>query len=526
MCTPGFKDYQESFENNHIDNKIWESVSKQKEITLLIGAGVTSCLVGSWDELLNELAVLRGVSDKRAFKPQVLRDYLTCNCDGCFFPKDMNVLEKGEYLRYSPTDQRIFAQKEQMGQWREKVFAGRVLFTVNRLIYRHLCDGAGVHVVDSGNILNYKRDFLNWCHNDAETPFNIKRRTLCKNRDVENELEKFSIEEIIDNLNGWYGISLDRTLLTDLIEAGTDITDQVYSMFLSLFDGLTNNTFRKQIKNTLNHKDLKGKSTEEKTKLFLVKIAAHLLWRPNYETLETLLTLCIFGKVARVITYNFDTIFDRLLNDPDVQNLLIEKYKPSLRKEPKRPRVSVYGITQDEPYKMKGFDHSAHSSALPIIHVHGIVDGEIPEPETIIFSETSYLTYQQFLLNPGGMKLAEACRKGSLLCVGFSGVDPNFRSIVRQIIHQKNAPVFSNDRENKVFITRSLEEVFKNYRINEDMSASDYEVAFLCANTYLDMLQHYYQHEVEVDVLWAKDFDRLSEHLKDTFGIKSKDAAS
>ena len=298
-------------------------------------------------------------------------------------------------------------------------------------------------------------------------------------------------------------------------------------MFSTLFGGLTNNTFKKQIKSTLNHKDLIGKSAEDKTKLFLVKIAAYLLWRPDYETLETLLTMCVFGKVARVITYNYDTIFDRLLNDPDVQDILIKKHiSLSEPKSPSKLRVSVYGITQDAPYKLEGFESSDSTDALPIIHVHGIVDEEIPEPETIIFSETSYLSYQQFLLNPGGIKLAEACRKGSLLCVGFSGVDPNFRSVVRQIVNQKNAPVFSDNRDNKVYITRSLKGIKKAYHISAGMPSSDYEVAFLCANTYLDMLQHYYQHEVEVDMLWAKDFGELSERLRNTFGIKIKDITS
>ena len=59
----------------------------------------------------------------------------------------------------------------------------------------------------------------------------------------------------------------------------------------------------------------------------------------------------------------------------------------------------------------------------------------------------------------------------------------------------------------------------RNYHISKDMSASDYEVAFLCANTYLDMLQHYYKHEVEVDMIWEKDFSELSNHLKKAFSI-------
>lgn len=519
MSSMKYNDYIREYEEKHIDEEKWNSVKEQSEITLLIGAGVTSCLVGSWDELLNELAVLRGVSGITGLKPQELRDYLTSNCNGCFFPADMNVLEKGEYLRYSPTDCCTYVQKDKIDQWREKVFAKRVLFTVNRLIYRHLCDGARTHVVDDSNILNYKKDFMNWCRNEVETPFHLRRRILCNNKNIEEELKKFSTKEIIDNLNSWYGIFIDKTVLQTLINSGADISDSVYTMFSNIFKGHRDNTFRKQIGIILKNKDLEGKSPDEKIRLLLVKVAAYLLWRPGYETLETLLTMCIYRKVTRVITYNFDTIFDRLLNDSEVQDILKQRHKTKKKTKYPKLRVSVYGITHDDPYELKGFETSKKFNSLPIVHVHGIVDEEISDPETIIFSETSYLSYQQFLLNPGGMKLAEACRRGSLLCVGFSGVDTNFRSIIRQITHQVNAPVFSNDRKNKVYLTRSLEEVNRYYHINENMPKSAYQVAFQCANTFLDMLKHYYQQEVEVDVLLAKDFTDLSDHLKTTFEI-------
>lgn len=65
--------------------------------------------------------------------------------------------------------------------------------------------------------------------------------------------------------------------------------------------------------------------------------------------------------------------------------------------------------------------------------------------------------YQSNHFNLGSMKIASAWYSGSLLCVGFSGSDANFRSILREFIHMKGSITSLEDEEmHDVYITRGL----------------------------------------------------------------------
>jgi hypothetical protein len=117
------------------------------------------------------------------------------------------------------------------------------------------------------------------------------------------------------------------------------------------------------------------------------------------------------------------------------------------------------------------------------------------------------------------MQIADAYYKGSLLCVGFSGVDPNFRSVIRQMNLLKNAPVFDDGKKHEILLTRSLKEIRRYYGINEEMEADDYGPAFLCACTYLEMLRQYYKNATKVKLLWSSDYEDMNDKLKKMFGL-------
>lgn len=495
--------------NRRFTNDNWSKLMTSKGITLLMGAGVSSCLVGNWNELLNELAILRVASESEGVSIPQVSDYLDKYCHSMFLPEDTSALEKGEYLRYCITDRIMFDSKEKSGKWREIVFAGRVAIAVRRLIKRHLCDGAGKETES-----DYKTDFLNWCNNAETEPFSFGRRELSHSDKTEIALEKFSSDEIAKKLNSHYGIRIDTVKLKSVIEYGTEKVDEIYRMFDPGYSSRSCGDCRKRIKAILKHKNMSGKTKDERINIFLRKIAAYLLWRPSYETLETMLSMCINRKVSNVITYNFDTIFERLLIDERVQRALYNSVNPF-----EYLHVRVYGIKTNEPLDLIGCGKEEHSEVLCVHHVHGIVDDEMEKPEPIIFSETSYLSYQQLSLNIGSMQIADAYYKGSLLCVGFSGVDPNFRSVIRQMNLLKNAPVFDDGKKHEILLTRSLKEIRRYYGINEEMEADDYGPAFLCACTYLEMLRQYYKNATKVKLLWSSDYEDMNDKLKKMFGL-------
>ena len=504
-----YKEYEDELKNTFSGDTDWGKLDDTKDITLLLGAGVTSCLVGNWNELLNELAILRVASESKDISLQKVSDYLDKCCNSMFLPEDTSALEKGEYLRYCITDNLLFDSKEENGKWREIVFAGRVAVAVWRLMKRHLCDGAGKETES-----DYKTDFLKWCSNTETEPFSFGRRELSESDKIESALDKLPSEEIAKKLNTHYGISIDTLKLSSIIDSGTEKVDEIFNMFDLHYSSQSREECRKKIKAILKHRDMSGKTKDERTKIFLKKIASYLLWRPSYETLETMLSMCINRKISNVITYNFDTIFDRLLSDEEVQKTLYKLTDPFTYLH-----VKVYGIKTNEPLELIGCGKENHTEVICVHHVHGIVDEEMEKPEPVIFSETSYLSYQQLALNIGSMQIADAYYRGSLLCVGFSGVDPNFRSVIRQMNHLKNAPVFDDGKEHEIFLTRGLKEITKYYGIKDEMEEDDYEPAFLCARTYLEMLKYYYMKEIKVNILWSAKYEDMNARLRAVFSL-------
>ena len=92
----------------------WDDIAESMEdqhFTLLIGAGVTGNIVGQWNELLNEVAIQRVLSDNESMPSlnvDKLRTFIeTCeDMHGSFLPAETDVLEKldcltADYAKYS-----------------------------------------------------------------------------------------------------------------------------------------------------------------------------------------------------------------------------------------------------------------------------------------------------------------------------------------------------------------------------------------------------------------------------------------
>ena len=178
-------DYEEML-NGYLDEKAaewtklankvkeWADLHEDK-LALCIGAGVTQAFVGTWDELLNEIAVLR-VSDtlSEIYKKTdceadldlkgletYIKNHFSGKCDGkkcrhkdsnncryldeetkkcrlhnenSFFPKGMNVLEQGEYLMDDKNDISFPIDSNVEEEWRELFFSAQVKYVLNKLI--------------------------------------------------------------------------------------------------------------------------------------------------------------------------------------------------------------------------------------------------------------------------------------------------------------------------------------------------------------------------------------------------------
>lgn len=307
--------YQDKLKKTYLKCSLVEELERERNLSLLIGAGVTSCIVGGWNDLLNEIAVLRYCSEHEDINPDSLRVYIEASCDGCFLPNETNPIEKGEYLRYDIKDIASFETEELNDTWREATFAHQVLLAMERLMERKLSDGAHQH-----KLISYEEDFINWCKNVSDPVFGIGRKLVSDIDNSREELKKYSNETIVQMLSSKYGVLIDLSTVEKAIQEAKEPYDQIKTLFGLLMD----KNLEKEARTILSKaKATKGNLNKEIGELLRL-VTAHALWRPSYCTLEALLRLCLKGRITEVISYNFDMVFDKLLANKRVREVLIE----------------------------------------------------------------------------------------------------------------------------------------------------------------------------------------------------------
>ena len=470
-------------------DKHWSEIKQKLEkdskprYTLIVGAGVTACIVGSWNQLLNEVAIHRVVDDNNGVcTPKELRDYVGRALNGVLLPEATDVLEKGEYLQFDPTDSIDASDRSdrQVNQ-RERNFAHRVLSSILRLERRQL----------KGR--DYERDFLDWLGDHEISAFKIRRRQLNDTEHIRNALAGMSLLDLINGLNEWQKKCAEQDLSIANIKKAIIDDDVAYLKRLLPMEN-PDTTISVAINKA------KAGNIEEALKQLIIEAAAYALWLPNYCTLDALLYLCLHGKFQSVLTYNFDTVFDRLLANKEVQ----KKYGVPMTK------VRVYGIHSANPYILGNGRRT-----IDVHHVHGILDEAIENVQSIIFSGTSYEEYQSNHFNLGSMKIASAWHSGGLLCVGFSGSDANFRSILREFIRMKGSITSLKDEEmHDVYITRGLKTDREAYGLTEKTNDDDLRFSYGCLKTYMSMLQNYFYNKTGAHIIWDEDFESMARNLK------------
>lgn len=215
-------------------------------------------------------------------------------------------------------------------------------------------------------------------------------------------------------------------------------------------------------------------------------------------TLAAVVKLCIKKKIKNIITYNFDTILDRLIASKDVWELFGETFDVA---------VHVHTYLQAEPMRIGGVEGS--ENIVNIYHVHGVLDQEI-EIGPIIFSENSYQNYQKTILNWSNIRLADTMLKNNVLCVGFSGDDANFRMLRRFLAESMTNPIMGigNERK-KLYIMRSCGNEIENF-INNSIFESMPECALASIKTYLELVSIYFKKQLGMEVFWSSGYLKMA----------------
>ncbi len=151
-----YKQYDSEVENH---KRILKEKLESSSLTLCIGAGVTKDIIGTWNELLNQIAstlfyhilINRAPDSNHPYKKTELKavdinHFLDELWPG--FPKGTNVLELGEYLAAqcdrSPSEkkerQQFLDPNDFSPDWRELFFAEMTLDASRRLIWNKIAE--------------------------------------------------------------------------------------------------------------------------------------------------------------------------------------------------------------------------------------------------------------------------------------------------------------------------------------------------------------------------------------------------
>lgn len=515
---------KENSEAETISDKIRKTIydewknNKDKEFCLCVGSGVTRRFVGTWTELLNKLLCARMVNRwlDNSFKPtdDLKSDQQNGrNLDGLsniiqnmdkfnFFEGEGN-LEQGDYLLSDDRKQNVFSSEEERQAWQEKYFSKQVSLILDKRI-RDFCLFPLKGIKDSCK--------KKTCHKDCPV-YNLK-------------------------------------------------ADNVADIFLNL----------KQA-----HEKTPFSNRKERQEVY-----SHCCLYHELSTLMAVSELCLSGAVRFVINYNFDCVLEQILADNKVLQLYGRSPDKKLHihiwtygdigKDKASSDTTANSKKQvDNSTSMKASDlYQIHyhigeewifqvdekdEDAIHFFHVHGIcgepdewlksVDGtNVILP--LVFSEHSYLEYQKAAFNWSNRTLSNLMSNFTIITVGFSGVDANFRAVSRAMknsnlpsilagkdedIASKNSKVLPCPRiillrakkEHKGKFEKIVEESAYGPtagHIVSDNLQVDQETVF--SSVYERMVENYYRYYFDIAVYWEENFDQLAGFLMertDSFSI-------
>lgn len=502
--------------------------NKDKDFCLCVGSGVTRKFVGTWSELLNQLLCTRMVN--RWLEPNYKLDVelvsehgnnrnldgmkdIVQNMDRFSFFDGEGTLEQGDYLLSDDREQNVFHSEEERQAWQEKYFSRQVSLVLEKKI-RDFCTSPLKGMEDS-----------------------------CK----------------------------DKACRDTCLIYKTGRAENVAEVFLNLKKANENVPFSNR---------------QERQDVFSECRLYHEL-----STLMAVAELCLSGAVRFIINYNFDTVIEQILADDRVLGLYGRTPDRKLHihiwtyGSDKRSLISFSGTTSDtkqadgyaatkvsELYQIHYHigeewifqTQKTDEDVVHFFHVHGVCgepDGWMHAGNganmirPLVFSEHSYTEYQKAGFNWSNRTLSNLMSNFSILTVGFSGVDANFRTIARAMKNSDFPRILLGDdgsadsrRQDsdsgksggldhpRIILLRAKQEhVWKFKKTVEDsavVAAAGGQVVSpelqgdqikVFSNIYERMVENYYRHYFDITVFWEEDFDCIAGFLMertDSFSMK------
>ena len=232
-------------------------------------------------------------------------------------------------------------------------------------------------------------------------------------------------------------------------------------------------------------------------------------------TLVAVVRLCIKKKIRNIISYNFDTILDKLIASKEVWELFGETLNVA---------VHIHTFSKTDPIMIWGDKESRN--IVNIYHVHGVLFSNEKEDKSgknnisedieiapIIFSENSYQSYQKTTLNWSNIRLADTMLQYDVLCIGFSGDDANFRMLRRFLSESMSNPIMGmGNKKNKLYMMKSCGQEFSNIKDSPQFSCKP-ECAFASIKTYLELVSNYFRIQLGTDIIWSDGYMDMAQQI-------------
>lgn len=254
-------------------------------------------------------------------------------------------------------------------------------------------------------------------------------------------------------------------------------------------------------------------------------------YKPDEDTLSALLTLCMCRRknnefaVRHIIDYNYDTMVEDSLQDEGFAQTVEKKYGCALkagrlgRRTQQNRKLEVFHQAGEVPDEFHGYENE--SDKLYLYHVHGCLKrGESPLP--VIFSESSYDNLGNKFYDWCNQVQAELCLRFPLLFIGFSGNDPNFRRLLKQMSYSTKRPesyLFMRLCDVRKIIqfgekdySKILDEIVDD---NDKKKKKEKLDAWIdhAMEVLLETIEYYYHKTFNIRILWYEDYKEIAKTL-------------
>lgn len=232
----------------------------------------------------------------------------------------------------------------------------------------------------------------------------------------------------------------------------------------------------------------------------------------------------------KVLTYNYDDYLEMTLrqildNPPEV----LVTYDTQTQRMPKpyvdeleRSKVYPESFLKKTSESDVGIETKANSS-VSVYHVHGYVPhywNRIQMCGELVFSENSYNHMADEVYNWTNRIQAEIFSRDRVLFVGFSGVDTNFRRLMRELHkewHRVNG-ISSHGSYNRHTMFMRYDDIIKNicteafYNVEMDETIMDRIAADIVLQT-ISAKDEYYREKLGIELIWYYKLEEIADVL-------------